>query len=493
MQIVRDLGGYTMGRSDNVRRAMSKKKLHVMEHERDIFINGNDGEIEEARAKGLPEEKLPVAVAGCVRNGISAEVADGIYGTMMDFAKYAFNKSHAACYAVVAYQTAFLKYYYPVEFMAALMTSVIDNAGKVSEYISVCRQMGITILPPDINHGDVGFSVDGSSVIYALTAIKGVGRNVIEAVVAERHLGGDYKDIRDFIVRNSNGEVNKKAVENFIKAGAFDCFAGTRKQLMSIYSVVMDSTHNDKKNNMAGQMTLFDIADEEDRENMTIELPKNIGEYDKEMMLAFEKDVLGVYVSGHPLENYEALWNKRIETKTIDFYLDDETGEVALNDKQSVTVAGMVRDKKTKYTKNNEIMAFVTLEDLFGSIEVIVFPKAYAKYGKLLEEDAKVVMRGRTSLEEEKDGKLILEEASGFDSLKATLWLQFATAEECSAKWQDVYSLLKDSDGHDRVKVYISSTKEVMPMAANDSVCADKALTDSLKQLIGEKNVVITY
>lgn len=493
MQIVRELGGYTMGRSDNVRRAMSKKKVHVMEHERDIFINGNDAEIQEQIAKGTPSDKLPKPVAGCVRNGIAADVADGIYATMMDFAKYAFNKSHAACYAVVAYQTAFLKHYYPVEFMAALITSVVDNSNKVSEYIGVCRRMGIDILPPDINSGDVGFSVEGNSIIYSLTAIKGVGRNVIEALVQERCDNGAYKDIRDFVVRNSNGEVNRRAVENFIKAGAFDCFLGNRRQLMSVYNAVMDDVQNDKKHNMAGQMTLFDMVSDEDKANMTVELPKNMPEYDKEMLLAFEKEVLGVYVSGHPLENYAGLWDKRIQTKTIDFSLDDETNEVPVGDRQIVTIAGMITGKTIKYTKRNETMAFLTLEDLFGSVEVIAFPKAYAQYGRYLTEDAKVVVKGRTQVEEDKDGRLILESVYSFDELKATLWLQFENEAKCSELWPKVYDLIKDSDGRDRVKIYISDIKNVIPLAANNYVCADENLAKALKEMLGEKNVIISY
>jgi len=319
MQIVRELAGYTMGRSDNVRRAMSKKKTYVMEYEKDIFINGNEKEIEEAKEKKTAAEKMPAPVNGCVKNHISAEVATGIYATMMDFAKYAFNKSHAACYAVVAYQTAFLKFYYPVEFMAALMTSVIDNPGKVSEYILTCRSMKIAILPPDINEGEAGFTVTEEGIHYALTAIKGVGRNVIDSIVEERKKHGIFQDLRDFVVRTAECEVNKRVVESMIKAGAFDCLGGTRKQLMSIYVQVMERTQSDRKSNLAGQMTLFELAGEEEKENFSISLPKDCSEYSKEMLLSFEKEVLGVYVSGHPLEAYADLWNKVIKTKSADF------------------------------------------------------------------------------------------------------------------------------------------------------------------------------
>ena len=281
MQIVRDLGGYTMGRSDLVRRAMSKKKAYVMEQERKNFVYGNE------------EEGVP----GCAANGIAPEIADQIYGTMMDFAKYAFNKSHAACYAVVAYQTAYLKYYYPVEFMAALLTSVIDNPTKVSEYIMTCRSMGIKILPPDINEGEAGFSVSGEAIRYSLTAIKNVGRPIIDGIVEEREKNGLYTSLKDFMERTISLDVNKRAIENFIKAGAFDSFGCTRKQLMSVYVQILDSIQHGKKNTMSGQMSLFDIVSEEEKEDLEIKMP-DIGEYTKELLLSFEKEVLGFYVVG---------------------------------------------------------------------------------------------------------------------------------------------------------------------------------------------------
>ena len=387
MQIVRDLGGYTLGRSDLVRRAMSKKKQAVMEKERANFIYGN-------KEEGVP---------GCVANGIPEEVASQIYDDMMDFAKYAFNKSHAACYAVVSYQTAYLKYYYPVEFMAALMTSVIDNSGKVAEYIMVCRSMGIDILPPDINQGESGFSVDGKAIRYALTAIKSVGRPVIDAVVQERKARGPYTNLKDFITRMADKDVNKKAVENFIKAGAFDSLPGTRKQFMSAYVQIMEHIVKDKKNNMAGQLSLFDIADESQKEDFDVKLP-DVGEYSKEMLLAFEKEVLGVYISGHPLEEQEELWRKGITNTTADFVINEEIGEPAVRDNMPAIIGGIIVDKKIKYTKNDKIMAFLQIEDLVGSVEVIVFPRDYEKNSDKLLEDNKVFVRGRVSLEEERDG-----------------------------------------------------------------------------------------
>jgi len=472
MQIVRDLGGYTLGRSDLVRRAMSKKKQSVMEQERKNFVYGNE------------DENVP----GCVNNGISVEVAGQIYDDMMDFAKYAFNKSHAACYAVVSYQTAFLKYYYPVEFMAALLTSVIDNPGKVSEYILTCRNMGIEILPPDVNQGEAGFSVTGNAIRYALTAIKGVGRPVIDSIVEERNLRGPYKNLEDFITRNTDRELNKRVIENFIKAGAFDSLSGTRKQFMSIYVRILDHIQSDKKNNMAGQMSLFDIVSEEEKEVFDIKLP-DVGEYSKEMRLAFEKEVLGIYVSGHPLEEYEAMWKKNITHTTGDFILDEELGEMRAKDGERVTIGGIITEKKIKYTKNNQVMAFLTVEDLLGTIEVIVFPKTYQQYGSLLMEDQKVFLKGRASAEDEKDGKLLCESAVLFSEISRELWLKFMTMEEYKEKEQEIMELLQDSEGKDRVVIYVANPKMMNRLPHNRNVSADEKLLNALEQVLGKENV----
>ena len=404
MQIVRDLAGYTLGRSDLVRRAMSKKKQSVMEKERANFIYGN------------PEENVP----GCIANGIDEQTAGQIYDMMMDFAKYAFNKSHAACYAVVAYQTAYLKYYYPVEFMAALMTSVIDNPKKVSEYILNCRNMDIAILPPDVNAGEAGFSVSDGKIRYALTAIKSVGRPIIDSLVQERKERGPFTNLKDFITRMSDKkEMNKRAIENLIKAGALDGLGGTRKQFMSVYVQIADHIAHDKKNNLAGQISLFDIAGEEDKEEFDIRMP-DVGEYNKEMLLGFEKEVLGVYVSGHPLEEYQELWQNCISNTAGDFALDEETGEVQLvRDQANAVIGGLIADKTVKYTKNDKIMAFLNVEDLIGNVEVVVFPQVYERYSTLLVEDAKVFIRGRVSLEEDKDGKLICDQIISFEDAQA--------------------------------------------------------------------------
>lgn len=472
MQIVRDLGGYTMGRSDLVRRAMSKKKAYVMEQERKNFVYGNE------------EEGVP----GCQANGIAPEIAEQIYGTMMDFAKYAFNKSHAACYAVVAYQTAYLKYYYPVEFMAALLTSVIDNATKVSEYIMTCKSMGIEILPPDINEGEAGFSVSGNAIRYALTAIKNVGRPVIDAIVKEREEHGIYVSLKDFMERTAEYDVNKRAIEHFIKAGAFDSFGATRKQLMSVYSQILDSIQHGKKSTMQGQMSLFDIVSEEDKEELEIKMP-NVGEYTKELLLSFEKEVLGFYVSGHPMEEYQAVWNKYITAKTSDFYLNEETGAIALVDGSTATIGGMIMDKKIKYTKNDKIMAFLTVEDLVGSVEVIVFPNNYEKYSYKLTEESKVFIQGRVSAEEERDGKLICEKITSFDEIPRKVWLKFPNVTEYTNREQELFAAIAESEGKDSIIIYLEDTKQMKQLPPNRNIHADSAVLDMLREMLGKDNV----
>ena len=475
MQIVRDLGGYTMGRSDLVRRAMSKKKQHVMEVERNNFIYGNE------------EEGVP----GCISKGISEQAASGIYDDMMDFAKYAFNKSHAACYAVVSYQTAYLKRYYPVEFMAALMTSFIENAGKVSEYINVCRSMGIEIVAPDVNSGDVSFSVVDGKIGYALTAIKNVGRPVIEGLVAERKLGGPYKSLTDFINRMTSRDLNKRAVENFIKAGAFDSFGGTRKQYMSAYVRIMDSASADKKNMISGQISLFDFATPEDKEEFKETLP-DVGEYSKEVMLQFEKEVLGIYVSGHPLEDFRTLLMKNTTATAADFMLDQETDTVKINDGERVTIGGMITGKTIKYTKTNKPMAFINLEDLYGTVEVIVFPKDYEKYGSMLTEDRKILVEGRTSVEEDKDAKLICERIKSFDDIPKKLWVQFADMKAFEAGYQKLIQILDTSDGRDHVWVYVAAEGKRKDLGPGYTVNATAALTEALSEVFGQDNVRLT-
>lgn len=472
MQIVRDLGGYTMGRSDLVRRAMSKKKAYVMEKERANFVHGN------------AEEGVP----GCEANGIAPEIAEHIYGTMMDFAKYAFNKSHAACYAVVAYQTAYLKYYYPVEFMAALLTSVIDNPTKVSEYIMVCRNMNIQILPPDINEGEAGFSVSGNAIRHALTAIKNIGRPVIDAIVKERTEHGKFDSLKNFIERTAGLDVNKRAIEHFIKSGAFDSFGCTRRQLMSVYVQILDSIQNGKKGVMSGQMSLFDIVSEEEKAELEIKMP-DVGEYDKELLLSFEKEVLGFYVSGHPMEEYEALWSKYITAKTTDFYLDEETHRTVVEDGSRATIGGMIMDKKIKYTKNDQIMAFLTIEDMVGSVEVIVFPKDYEKNSYKLTDENKVFIQGRVSVEEERDGKLISEKITAFDEIPRKVWLKFPNMDSYISQEKQLFDSIAQSDGNDTIVIYLEDSKQMKTLPPNRNIKADGEVLERLREMLGENNV----
>ena len=474
MQIVRDLGGYTLGRSDLVRRAMSKKKGDVMQKERQNFVYGN------------PEEGVP----GCVSNGIDEKTANKIYDEMIDFAKYAFNKSHAAAYAVVAYQTAWLKYYYPVEFMAALMTSVIDNPGKVAEYIYTCRQMGIGILPPDINEGVGNFSVDGGNIRYGLAAIKSIGRPVIESLIRERESGGKFRSLKDFIERMSGKEVNKRTIEHFIKSGAFDSLGGTRKQFMVVYVQLMDQVNQERKYSMTGQMSLFDLVGEEEKAEFDTQMP-DVGEYEKETRLSFEKEVMGVYLSGHPMEEYEERWRKGISRTTLDFQLDEETGRTRVHDGVKETIGGIIAGKTIKYTKNNKTMAFLTIEDLAGTVEVVVFPRDYEKYQQYLTEENKVFVRGRVSEEDDAASKLICEAVIPFDRTRKELWLQYETKADFLSREQELYDLLGDSEGDDQVVIYCRKERAVKRLPQGRNIHIDSIILNRLTNYLGESCVKV--
>ena len=473
MQIVRNLAGYTLGRSDLVRRAMSKKKAAVMEKERQNFVYGNE-------AEGVP---------GCIANGISEQVANKIYDEMIDFAKYAFNKSHAAAYAVVSYQTAFLKYYYPVEFMAALMTSVIEMPNKVAEYIQVCRQMGISILPPDVNCGIYGFSVDHGAIRYGLSAIKSVGRPVINALVEEREKNGTYRSLKDFIERLT-GIVNKRAIENFIKAGALDCLEGNRRQKMNVYGQIVDSIAQEKKNSFAGQMSLFDLVSDEDKKDFEIRMP-NVGEYDKEMVLAFEKEVLGIYLSGHPLERYRGIMDKMISAKTTDFQPDEESGIPKVYDGQKVIIGGMITERTIKYTRNNKVMAFLTVEDLVGTVEVVVFPRDYEKWQTLITDDARVFIQGRVNAEDDRPSKLILEKVHSFEDIPREIWIQFKDKAEYSAAEAELQSFLQSASGTSAVVIYLKDVKAMKRLPAAFCIRINEEILSELKKKYGESNVKV--
>ena len=472
MQIVRDLAGYSLGRSDLLRRAMSKKKESVMQKERHNFVYGNE------------EEGIP----GCIKNGISEEIANKIYDKMIDFAKYAFNKSHAAAYAVVAYETAYLKHYYPVEFMAALMTSFIENSSKVSQYIVICKNMGIDILPPDINKGERDFSVEDGKIRYGLSALKSIGKGVIDSIVEERNERGEFTSLNDFVVRLTGKEVNKRTIESFIKAGAFDSFGLKRRQLMMIYVQVVDSITKDKKNNMAGQMTLFDFASEEDKQDYEIQVP-DVAEFTKLELLAFEKEVIGVYVSGHPLEEYMSLWKKKVTVVSTDFVNEDD--DMKVKDGNRETIGGIVTSVTMKSTKSNKVMAFFTLEDIYGTVEVIVFPKDFEKYRFVLKEDERLFVTGRVSVNDEGDGKLICENILLFDDVPSQLWVRFDNMEAYLKAEGELLATLAMDDGKDTVVIYLSEEKKKKILPKAYSVKADTVLVNKLKEKYGENNVAV--
>jgi len=474
MQIVRELAGYSFGRSDLVRRAMSKKKASVMEKERQSFVYGN------------VEEGVP----GCISKGIPEAVANHIYDEMTDFAKYAFNKSHAAAYAVVSYQTAYLKCYYPVEFMAALMTSVIDNPSKVAEYIYTCRQMGIKLLPPDINDGFATFTVNGENIRYGLSAIKGLGRPVIEALVLEREENGPYLNLKDFASRLSGKEVNKRTIESFIKSGAFDSMPGTRKQLMHVYVGVLDGVSQEKKRAMTGQMSLFDLDGDAKVMNDEIIFPE-VGEYTKEELLAFEKEVLGIYVSGHPLEAYELLLKRNATANTADFIIDEESNTVKVTDGDTVTVGGMITSRTLKTTRTNSVMAFITLEDMFGTMEVIIFPRDYEKYKYTLEIDNRVFIKGKVAVEEDKPAKLICQSITPFAEINKELWIKFSDKEAFLNNEKALYEIIKNYDGNDRITVYCEKEKAIKKLPQSQSVLIEDGLLENLRNAFLEENIKV--
>ena len=408
MQIVRDLGGYTMGRSDLVRRAMSKKKEAVMKKERANFVYGN------------PEEGVP----GCVSRGISETAANQIFDRMMDFAQYAFNRSHAAGYAVVAYETAYLKCYYPVEYMAALMTSVMDVTSKVSEYIAVCRQMNLPVLPPDINESSYGFTPSGNAIRYGLTAIKGVGRSVVDAIVAERETNGPFTSLGDFIERMTGNEINKRTVESFIYAGAMDAFPGFRSQKIAVYADMMDAKARSRKDAFAGQMSLFDIAPPEEKLRLEVNFPK-IPEFSFGEKLAYEKLVLGLYASGHPLEEDEELLRRNITARLSDFNVDEESGEAGVEDGSSVWVGGLVEKRTVRTTRSGAVMMILNLEDMTDSIEVLCFPRETDSFREKTEEGSRIFIKGRVSLGDDAKGKLIAEKILRFDELEKEAYILF--------------------------------------------------------------------
>lgn len=459
MQIVRDLGGYSLGRSDLVRRAMSKKKTAVMEKERHNFIYGN------------PEE----GVCGCIANGIPEKTAETIYNEMMDFAKYAFNKSHAAAYAVVSYQTAWLKYYYPTEFMAALLTSVIDNNGKVCEYILTCRQMGISILPPDINEGDWGFTASEKGIRFGLSAIRSIGRNVVVSMVEERDKNGPYRSLKDFIDRLGSKEINKRTMENFIKSGSMDTLPGTRKQKMLLYPQLMDQKNRDQKNGIAGQMSLFDLFSGEENAPMAEEEFPDVGEYERDVYLALEKESLGLYISGHPMESWQDIWQKQITNTSADFMADEETGYARVRDGATALVGGIITGKTVKITKTNKRMAFITLEDLTGTMEIIVFPQDLEKNEPGLTEENCVFIKGRVSASDNAAAKLICEQVTPLESMPRRVWIRCEDKAFWYANEKKLYDIIDEFPGKSMVSIYLARerAKKNLPIQWRMTICAE--------------------
>ena len=401
MQIVRDLAGYSLGRSDLLRRAMGKKKIDVMNKEREIFLHGDGQE-----------------VPGCIANGIDEKTANKIFDEMVDFAKYAFNKSHAAAYAVVAYQTAYLKTYYKVEFMAALMTSIMENTSKITGYMETCKKMKIEVLPPDINEGFAYFDVKEDKILFGLAAIKNVGKNVVDRIVEEREAAGKFKSLTDFYNRMDSKDTNKRSIENLILAGAFDSLGGKRSQYISVYKQIADGISHTRKNNISGQMDLFALGGEETMEDKD-HLP-DMDEFDSKELLAYEKEVLGIYLSGHPLDKVRSVLEQYVNMTSDRIQMNEEE-EVELQklpvyDGQVVIVGGMVVDKKVIFTKNNNKMAFLTLEDIRGTMEVVIFPNLYERYMRFPEESV-LLIKGRISIKEESNVVVLAEEITSLADL----------------------------------------------------------------------------
>ena len=480
MQIVMELAGYTLGRSDLVRRAMSKKKADVMEKERHNFVYGNE------------EENVP----GCIKNGISEDIANKIFDEMTDFAKYAFNKSHAAAYAVVAYQTAYLKCHYPVEFMAALISSVKDNNSKVAGYIQACRTMGIKILPPDINLAKGDFSVDGNNIRYGLSAVKSVGTGVTDIINEEIKKNGPFKSLEDYIKRLSNKEANKRTIESFIGAGAFDGFGVKRSQMMIAYPDILAQANQEKKNAITGQMSLFDFLGEEEKASFEIKYP-NIEEWSKSVLLEKEKEMLGIYISGHPLDDYYDLIEQNVTAKSIDFMIEDETGEFRVRDKKQYCVGGLVETISVKTTRNGDNMAFITLEDVFGTLEVVVFPREYRQYSSIIQKNEKLLIKGTATVSEE-EAKIFASTIETFDEIKRDLnaknkelWVCFENEEAFNNNEEKLISILASNHGRTAAFVQLRQERKAKQMGEKCNVFVCDELIDDLKKLCGNDNVLV--
>ena len=479
IEIFRSLGGYTMGQADNIRRAISKKKMKVIEAERKVFVYGD------------PAQNIPGAMA----KGVSESVAQSIYDEIVDFANYAFNKAHAVCYAVVSYQTAYLKCHYPKQYMAALMTSVLDSAAKISGYIAECKELGIATLPPDINHSDDPFTVEGESIRFGLGAVKNVGHGLIRSMVAKREEGGPFRSLEDFLERMGEGELNKRAVENFIKCGAMDCFGHHRSELLAVYDTMMDSVASSRKKNLDGQIGLFGLL--EDEESVKIPIPK-LPELNRADLMLMEKETTGIYLSGHPMDDYRG-YLRNTHVVPIGALVEEES---PYTDDQIISVAGIVQGVKMKTTRNNSMMAYVTVEDDTASIEMLAFSNVITQYGSYLRENEPVVITGRLSLRDDKEPQIVINRARPMSDfaegqqaepvpvrenqvLTGTLYLRLPT--EDNKLFPKIQAILNMFPGESQAVLYFADTKQ-----RRGTRCSlDSRMLTELKSVLGEENVVV--
>ncbi|MBQ5711051.1 MAG: DNA polymerase III subunit alpha, partial [Oscillospiraceae bacterium] len=480
IEIFRSLGGYTMGQADNIRRAISKKKMKVIEAERKVFVYGDPAQ----------------GITGCIGHGVPEQVAQSIYDEIVDFANYAFNKAHAVCYAVVSYQTAYLKCHWPRQYMAALMTSVLDSATKISGYIAECKELKIPVLPPDINRSDDPFTVEGDAIRFGLGAVKNVGHGLIRGIVSKREEGGPFRSLEDLLQRMGEGELNKRAVENFIKCGAMDCFGHHRSELLAVFDQMMDSVASTRKRNLDGQMGLFTMLEDTDAA-VSLPIPK-MPERPKAELMAMEKETTGIYISGHPMDDYRR-YLKGTHVIGIGQLMNDEEGRY--QDEQIVSVAGIVQGVKMKTTRNNSVMAYVTVEDDTAAIEMLAFSNVLGQYGGYLREGEPVVITGRLSLRDEKEPQVIVNRARPITDLARqpereerpapqvvqaqTLYLKLDG--ENDPRFRKVRAIVNMFPGDGVVKVFFADTRKVRGARA----AFDQRMLRELEDVLGRDNVVL--
>ena len=479
IEIFRNLGGYTMGQADNIRRAISKKKMKVIAEERKVFVYGDKEQ----------------GISGAIAKGVSETAAQSIYDEIVDFANYAFNKSHAVCYAVVAYQTAYLKCHYPKQYMAALMTSVLDSAVKISTYIAECKELGIPLLSPDINHSEDHFSVEEGGIRFGLGAVKNIGRGLIRSVSQKRREGGPFQSLQDFLERMDEGELNKRAVENLIRCGAMDCFGYHRSELIGVYEAMMDGVADTRKKNLEGQLGLFSMLDE-DEPAARIDIPRR-EEFSKAELMAMEKETTGIYLSGHPMDDYRKFL-QNTHVLPIGELMEEES---RFQDDQIVSVAGIIQTVKTKTTRNNSIMAYVTLEDDTAAIEMLAFSSVLSQYGGYIKENGAVVVTGRLSLRDDKEPQIVINRVRPMSDYsekpprepeetkpvprQVTLYLRLPGEE--GKLYPKVKAILNMFPGESRAVLFFEDTR-----ARRGTACtlADSMLAE-LKNVLGEGNVVL--